>query len=234
MSLGRVCLGMAGSAMLALASGVQAQANDRIATQGEWPLARGSLLPISLGFQPDATDGPQREPQDDDQLPRVRPQGPFGTVGTQWITAGALFADDFDTSTDVNVHIAWSQFVSRDVEFALELAAWRMVQDGDDATAINPSAIFRWHFYNRERWSLFGDIGIGLLVSTDDVPSGGTSFNFTPKVGGGLTYKLWEEHETRLVVGVRWHHISNARIAGDEANPARDAVALYAGLRWGW
>lgn len=196
--------------------------------------ARASLLPASLALEPEDPGRIEREPLDDDQIPRPRPTGPFGTQGTQWVTAGLLFADDFDTSVDVNIHVAWSQFVSRNVEFALELAAWRMMQDGDDATAINPVAVFRWHFVNRGRWSLFGDLGIGVIVSSDDVPTGGTSFNFTPRVGAGVTYQLWEEHSTRVVAGVRWHHISNARLAGDDSNPARDAPAIYAGLRWAW
>jgi len=34
----------------------------------------------------------------------------------------------------------------------------------------------------------------------------------------------------RLQAGVRWAHISNARIKGDDDNPSRDSAMLYVAL----
>lgn len=158
----------------------------------------------------------------------------FGTAGTEhWSVLGGVgFAlENDDDSTDANLAIAYSRFLARDIEMVLELGAWGFFQDGDDAAGINPSLGFRWHFVNRQAWTLYGDLGIGLLFATDDVPDTGTSFNFMPRVGVGGTYRLTDDG-TRLVGGVRWHHVSNARINGDDNNPDRDGVMVYAGVQF--
>ena len=40
------------------------------------------------------------------------------------------------------------------------------------------------------------------------------------------------DERTRLLVGVRWSHISNARLWGDDDNPGSDSVMLHVGLIW--
>jgi hypothetical protein len=91
--------------------------------------------------------------------------------------------------------------------------------------------VFRWHLLHDDHfnWTIFGDVGIGLLFSFDDVPTGGTSFGFTPRAGAGFTHRLGDG-ETRLQVGFRYHHISNGRFQGDAQNPSRDSIMLYAGV----
>lgn len=164
-------------------------------------------------------------------LPRLDGAPRFGAEGSRWFSVGGLYAHDFDDNTDVNLHGAVTHFIVEDVEFTLELALWGHQQDSDDALSINPSMVFRWHFLHDEAkdWTVFADAGIGLLFATDNVPEGGTGFNLTPRAGVGLTRRLGEG-ETRLVAGVRWHHISNARLNGEERNPSRDAPAFYAGV----
>ena len=80
---------------------------------------------------------------------------------------------------------------------------------------------------------MFTDLGIGLLGATDPVPrrggTEGTKFNFTPRIGGGFTRQLNDEG-VRLEVGLRWAHVSNGRISGNDENPGRDSMMLYTGL----
>jgi hypothetical protein len=110
---------------------------------------------------------------------------------------------------------------------------WNYDQEGKDATGFNPSLVIRYHFYHGEKWTFFVDGGIGFLFSTDPVNrtdgDEGSSFNFTPRAGGGFTRELGEEG-VRLEMGLRWAHVSNARIAGNNDNPGRDSLMLYAGL----
>jgi hypothetical protein len=80
-------------------------------------------------------------------------------------------------------------------------------------------------------WTLFADVGIGVLLATDNTPSGGTGFNFTPRAGVGGTWRLNDEG-VRLQAGVRWHHISNARINGETRNPDRDGIMGYVALQF--
>ncbi|MBX3376596.1 MAG: acyloxyacyl hydrolase [Phycisphaeraceae bacterium] len=163
------------------------------------------------------------------ELGSLRLDGPaFGTKGTEWWTFGGGIADDLSESTDYNLRVAWSHFVATDVEFSLEANGWYFDQKGTNTFGINPAFVFRWHFYNEGDWTIYGDVGIGFLLTTDDTPDKGTSFNFTPRIGAGVTYRVSED--VRLQFGLRWHHISNARLEGDSENPARDGVLLYAGV----
>ncbi len=158
----------------------------------------------------------------DAQAPAAR----YGTEGTQWILFGTGIAHDFDEATGININLAYSIFLVDDVEWMLELSAWYHNQPGDDALSLNPVFDFRWHFYNSGDTSLFVNAGIGLLVATDNVPDLGTGFNFTPRLGVGLTHQI-SDVGTRLIAGLRWHHISNARFNGEHENPGRDAPMLY-------
>ncbi len=160
------------------------------------------------------------------QPPPSRPG--YGKAGSAWWTFGGGAAFDFDDAVDYNGHVAFTYFLVDQFEAGVELAGWYLDQD-DDAVGINPVLLFRWHLIARERWTFYLDAGIGVLFSTDSVPEGGTHLNFTPRVGVGITHALGDSG-TRLQLGVRWHHISNARITGDRDNPARDAPLIYAAV----
>lgn len=177
-----------------------------------------------------ATHAPQQQAStpDDDGPARERVLS-YGQQGSTWLTLGGGAAYDFEGSTDSNLHVAWSRFLAQDVEFALEAGGWYYNQPGDNTGGISGVFLFRWHFVNTGDWTLYADAGIGLLGAFDEVPDGGTSFNFQPRAGVGVTRRIADD-DTRLQVGLRWHHISNARIQGDEDNPSRDAPMLYAGI----
>jgi hypothetical protein len=158
----------------------------------------------------------------------------FGAEGSRrWTILGGwghgLSDDERRKGDDFNLAGAVSWFIVKDVSIDAELGAWYHSQPGDDAASLNPSMVFRWHFVNTGDWTVYADIGIGFMVATDDVPSTGTAFNFTPRAGVGVTRRL-DESDTRLVVGLRVAHFSNARIVGDDDNPSRDDVMAYAGL----
>ncbi|MDX2148138.1 MAG: acyloxyacyl hydrolase [Planctomycetota bacterium] len=190
----------------------------------EIPELRVSDAQLSLGVL--------RQPASTEPTPTLEPASTslrFGQAESTWwgVTTGVAF--DFEDAYDTNVALSYTYFVVEDVEFNLELGAWYFSQPEDDAAGINPAMVFRWHFVNTGTWTLYADVGIGVLASTDNVPENGTSFNFTPRAGAGFT-RLLDDSGTRLQVGVRWAHVSNARIQGESSNPGRDSLMLYAGL----
>ncbi|HYE03276.1 MAG TPA: acyloxyacyl hydrolase [Phycisphaerales bacterium] len=157
----------------------------------------------------------------------------FGRPGTDWLGVGGGYANDLDTDEDYELFVTWSRFLAHDLEFILEGGLWYFDQAGDNTGGLSGSFLFRWHFWHDPEydWTLYGDAGIGLLAAFDQVPDGGTGLGFLPRIGVGVSHRLGDSH-TRLNVGVRWHHISNGRIAGDERNPGRDAPMIYAVVQW--
>src|SRR5262249_38335434 len=106
-------------------------------------------------------------------------------------------------------------------------------QEGEDAIGLNLSFLLRYHFVKLDRFTVYVDLGAGLLGTTQrvpqatvDEPRGGAKFNFTPQPGGGFTYCV--RPNVHLMAGVRWFHISDARITPN--NPGRDSAELYVGL----
>lgn len=159
------------------------------------------------------------------------PRREFTDPGSRWWTIAAGLSDNLHDATDTDLFVQYSYFFDRRVEFLAELGFWYFDQPGDNAFGVNPAMIVRWHWYKEGKLTLYADVGIGLLFTTDNVPDGGTSLDFTPRAGLGLTYEV-DPDGSRLVFGARWAHISNARIIGDLDNPGRDGVMLYAGYEF--
>jgi hypothetical protein len=152
----------------------------------------------------------------------------YGEKGSQrWNIRGGIGVA-FGTSEDTLglLGVGYSYFIADSVSLDLELQGMVFSEKIQDTEGINLNLIARWHLINRRDWSIFLDGGAGILVTTDDVPANGSSFNFTPQVGGGFTFSLGGG--TRLMAGARWHHISNANLY--ETNPGRDSLMGYLGV----
>ena len=201
--------------------------------------AEGLELNTALAFDADAARASQPAPAGEHaaapETPVSEPARPaFGAPGPWWGQLGAGYARELgasDPANDFNLAFSCSTFLVQDFEFIIETSGWYFDQPGDNAFGLNVCLVFRWHFLSRETWSLYADAGGGVLVSTDLVPDGGTGFNFTPRIGVGGTFQLGES-ANRLVVGVRWDHISNARIEGEDRNPSRDGIMGYAAIQF--
>lgn len=120
-----------------------------------------------------------------------------------------------------------SKFLFNGHSINLELNTIYFNQPDDDALGLNLALLMRWHFLRKSNWSLYVDGGAGVMGTTSDVPSRGASFNFTPQAGAGASIKL--NNQRRLLLGLRWHHISHADLFG--SNPGRDSIMGYVGLK---
>lgn len=191
----------------------------------------------STSLIPSLTDAYRADPEQptssDSSHPTTSDSPAFAEPGWWGLEILTGYANNFKGESDINLAIAVGTFVAQDLEIRLELGGWYFAQRGDDTGGISLSLLGRWHFWecNNYDWTVYGEAGAGLLGSFDNVPDGGTSFNFTPRLGGGFTKRLGDgPRAPRLDVGARWHHISNARIDGDDRNPSRDSVMGYIGV----
>ena len=153
---------------------------------------------------------------------------PFGKAGTQRLYVQGAVASDFDDETLGLVGVGASHFFYDNHSVNLELNALAFDQPGDNAVGANLNFLVRSHWIRGENWSLYIDGGAGIIGTTSEVPSEGSSFNFTPQIGGGATFKINDKQ--RLMTGLRYYHISNADTF--ESNPGLDALMGYVGLNF--
>lgn len=159
---------------------------------------------------------------DDDTAP------PFGAAGSWRWHVGVGGAVDVKSSDNrlVQAGVGLSYFIVDDLSLDAEVNAIYFNQVGDDAVGANLNLSFRYHLIARDTWSLYGDAGAGILGTTERVPTDGSSFNFVPHAGVGMSFDVGSN--VRLFTGVRWHHISNASTYRN--NPGRDSVLGYVQL----
>ncbi len=152
----------------------------------------------------------------------------FAQGGTWWWSVGAggqLGGRRLDSAVTGNVQFHY--FLVDNFEIGLEFSGHFFDQPtGGDAIGVGFNPNFRWHFFKRDRFTVFVDGGAGILGTTDEVPDRGTEFNFTPRAGLGLTWQPGEG-AMRIMFGARWQHVSNARIDGSERNPGMDNAMVH-------
>jgi hypothetical protein len=101
-------------------------------------------------------------------------------------------------------------------------------QPGQDIAAVGWDLLLRTRLIGGKDWNLFGDFGAGIYEASHRIPPTGTDFNLTFKSGLGDTVRLGGQ--TYLLSGVRYEHLSNARMDGAARNPSLNAIEGYVGL----
>jgi lipid A 3-O-deacylase len=104
------------------------------------------------------------------------------------------------------------------------------VTNGFSGDAAGASLVMKYNLLSFGRWMPFWDVGVGLLW-TDLAPriaEDSSQLNFALETGPGIQY--FATTRLALILGVRYHHISNAGIG--ERNLGLDAVLPYAGVSW--
>jgi hypothetical protein len=122
-----------------------------------------------------------------------------------------------------------ASYVFRDnMSLGAELVGYGISQPGPDAAMAGPQFVFRHHLINTRETSFFLDLTAGFVQATERVPSEGTYFNFIEQFGMGITHGL--NGNSHLLLGVRYYHLSNAGIEGQDRNPSNNGVVAYVGL----
>ena len=151
---------------------------------------------------------------------------PFGAKDSwRWQVLGSWMGD-FDGADQLEAEWSASWFFVENLSLDFGVSGDAILQPGTDAGGGGASLMMRWHFLARAEWSLFADIGCGLLFTNEPVPSDGGRVNFTPRAGLGGTIDVGGG--ARLMAGARWYHISNANTGQD--NPGRDSLQVFGGV----
>lgn len=114
------------------------------------------------------------------------------------------------------------------MSLGLELSGYGVSQPGPEAFAGALGIVFRHHLVTTRDGSFFVDLTGSMWEASERVPQEGTRFNFITQFGMGVTRPL--SGNTDLLLGVRYTHLSNANIEGDDRNPSLNGIAAYAGL----
>jgi len=150
----------------------------------------------------------------------------FGSKDSwRWQLLGSWMGN-FEGADQLELEWSASWFFMQNVSLDFGLSGDAILQPGLDAGGGGASLMLRWHFLAREDWSLFADIGCGMLFTNEPVPSDGGRVNFTPRAGMGGTLDVGGG--ARLMAGARWYHISNAN-TGQE-NPGRNSLQVFGGV----
>jgi len=86
----------------------------------------------------------------------------------------------------------------------------------------------RLHLLRIDRFTLYFDGGGSRAWSNKPVPEFGTTYNYIGRVGGGATYRLFDN--VHFMAGARYFHQSNGDVHGRINNPSYDGIETYAGL----
>ncbi|MEY3142519.1 MAG: hypothetical protein RLY21_1012 [Planctomycetota bacterium] len=194
-----------------------------VALAGAFHLEPSIADPSILGALSQQADA---APAADAPKPAQEPARAYGSADTLdfEFTLGPAF--DFDGTTlgvlDAGVH--W--FVADGVSFGAFVEGLVIDAENDDSWGFGLGLLARWHFVREEKYSLFIEGGAGFAGFSDEVPSGGTNYDFTPRAALGVTYEIGDG--ARVVGKVGWFHISNGQTGPN--NPGLDSLSVGIGL----
>lgn len=219
-------LGIAGSAFASSGEDADALRQELLAAAtAPIPLAEFAPFDDAAPRQDSASEPP---PAPGDAVPPISDSSSerFGAQNSLRLAFEGDWIHGWSGSNQAQVRIGLQWFFFENVELAIFGTLNEIWQPGADAFGGGFDMQLRWHFLTGESWSIFGEVGGGFMVTTNPVPTNGSSFNFTPNVGFGATFALNET--TRLYVGAQWFHISNAGLYAK--NPGRENIGVWVGL----
>ena len=161
--------------------------------------------------------------------------------GTEWGWNGGGAAGIAGGSSDSRfwtLNLRWGRvltdlhgpaLVRGNLEYAVELVPALAIQQSSTVfgAGITPM-LFQYNLDYTRRLVPFLQAGAGTLFTTEKVPENTSQINFTPQ--GGIGVYWFRRPHSALVMGVRYHHISNAGIA--KPNPGHNGLYVYTGISW--
>jgi len=134
------------------------------------------------------------------------------------------FSEDYFTTGSARLNY----YVIKNLAFTFGVSGYLIDQPDNDATAASLDIGGRLHLLRIDRFTLYFDGGGSRTWSNKAVPEFGTTYNYIGRVGGGVTYRLFDN--VHFMAGARYFHQSNGDVHGRINNPSYDGIETYAGL----
>jgi opacity protein-like surface antigen len=110
----------------------------------------------------------------------------------------------------------------------LHFSGYGVDQPDDEGYGAGFEGWLRLHLFTFDRVTIYADGGGGRTYFYPEEPAGGSKWNWTGKIGGGVSVRL--DDNVYLMGGARYFHVSNGNQWGRQNNPSYDAVQYYVGL----
>lgn len=155
----------------------------------------------------------------------------FGSQGSWQFNAVVGGLSNLGSSNGGQFRIEFEHFLVDRFSLVMDLELSGVSQrDAPSAAVVGAGLLLRWHFLAGGDWTVYADAGCGLAYASTDLPPGTNRIKFSPQLGVGFTLAL--DEAIRLIGGVRWYHLSNARLG--DTNDGFDAGMVYLGLSVGF
>ena len=138
----------------------------------------------------------------------------------------SFFWDGNGEVDDSGLGVHWLHYVADGVALGPGLNAATWWTPGSDVYSAEVQALLRIH--PLDSLPVFLDGSAGYQLANDQIPPGGTVWNFTFGFGFGAEYPVADK--TRLQAGAMYHHISNALGRQNDRNPSQNEVRFWVGL----
>lgn len=176
-----------------------------------------------------AAEAAAGERHDPDGAARATSRQPLHAAGTRVAIATYGSSRDGDIGRIHLSQLAVGYYVADGLAVQVGLnAAYTDADAEPDGVQGGPEVGMRWHFLERRDWTVYLDGSAAAVVHEHPLTADSLRFNFDLQGGVGGTRSLTDD--TSLMGGLRWHHLSNARLRGRSRNLGYDAPLVYGGL----
>lgn len=169
-------------------------------------------------------DGDPREHLQGDAV--VEARGFFGVP----ILQKSLYWDGNGEVNNFGVGGRYLYFVGDSFAIGPGLNATWFKTNGHETFAGEFEAIGRGYLWNADSFRVYWDLAGGWQQSTHQVPEGGTQWNMTFSFGPGVEVPIGGGNN--LIVGARYHHMSNALGRQNDRNPSQNEGRFFVGFGW--
>jgi hypothetical protein len=159
-------------------------------------------------------------------------KSPFdrGAVSVEFALGGLVEAWNFNREREWLLDATgsfWWAF-GDNVALGAEFRQTRIYQEAPNAFLQGFSPLFRWRYLNRDRWSMFMEVGPGISWSDIETPPIGTKFNYLFEGSTGVLRRVGRG--IHALAAFRFLHVSNNGREGKARNPDIEALGGFGGI----